>query len=234
MTPPAFPGAIPAREYVERTRIAAGKHGIEPGPTLALVCVCRDELTVNVTKWVRSTWGPPFRVGSLGGMFLAGVGGLNAALSHVPNSDGRLRVVVYAMPHVGIGPDGTIGKILRPGQDAPTSACGALTGFRAELAAGRASADLDETDLEMSLLRRRLLDDLTPGQVPDVVELTMLAHDAIRADLARAAAALPAWQDADVAVFSGIQIHTAEGDLVAPGRSTVRPAGSAIEIPQEI
>jgi limiting CO2-inducible B/C-like protein len=229
-----FPGAIPVEEYVKRTHAAAMAHGLVSGKTLAMVGVCRDELTDNLTEPVRASWGPPFRMSGMAGMLFLGAAGMRAAQHHAPGADGRQRFVIYVMPHVGIGGDGTLGVVNRPGQQQTTAACGALMGFRAELASGRVLVDLDPYDLEMSLLRQRLLRAIPYGEVPDVVALTKLARDAVLEDLVRIGARMRSWRDADVAVFSGIQIHTVDGDWVQPGHSSVRLGDTDQDIRLEI
>jgi hypothetical protein len=220
-----FPDAMPIDEFVKRTHESVLPHGLVSENTLAMVGVCRDELTGALSEPVRAAWGPPFVMGSMAGMLLLGAAGLRAAMAHAPGSDGRQRFVVYAMPHVGIDTDGVIGSVNRPGQARKTPACGALMAFRAELASRQVKGDLDPYDLEMSLMRQRLLRAIPYGNIPGVVELTTIARDAILEDLLRTAEKQPGWDEADVAIFSGIQIHTPEGDFVAPGRSSVCLAG---------
>jgi hypothetical protein len=186
---------------------------------------------VELTRRISETWGFPFRLGSLAAMLLTGRSGLAAGLAHAPKIDGRQRVVVYAMPHVGICEDGTVGSVNRPGQQGATTACGALVRFRSELADGVLRVDLDEYDAEMSLTRQRLVRELRYGVVPEIVELTTLARDVILADLLHIGELVPGWEEADVAVFSGIQIHTSAGDHIQPGRSFLRRGGEAEEIP---
>ena len=74
----------------------------------------------------------------------------------------------------------------------------------------------------MSLLRQRLLRSIPYGAVPDIIELTTITRDVILDDLGRTAARMHSWRDADIAVFSGIHIHTPDGDYVQPGHSSVR------------
>ncbi|HZE65077.1 MAG TPA: hypothetical protein VE081_00505 [Sporichthyaceae bacterium] len=231
----AFPGAIGAEEYMKRTAEALAPYGLVAEQTLAMAGLCRDELTVELTRRISETWGPPFRLGSLAAMLLAGKSGLTAAMAHAPTIDGRQQAVVYVMPHVGICEDGTLGSVNRVGQDgATTAACGALVRFRSELANGELKTDLDQYDVEMSLTRQRLLRELHYGTVPDMVELTTLARDVILDDLLHIGELVPAWGEADVAVFSGIQIHTSAGDHIQPGRSFLRRAGTGEEIPLDL
>lgn len=220
-----FPDAVPVEDYVKATHAALVPFGLASEKTLAMVGVCRDELTSALSEPVRALWGPPFAMGAMAGMVLFGSTGLRAALAHAPGADGRQRFVVYAMPHIGIDADGVIGFVNRPGQARRTTACGALMAFRGELSDRTVKGDLDPYDLEMSLLRQRLLRAIPYGEVPGVVEITLLARDVILEDLMRTAKKMREWEDADVAVFTGIQIHTPDGDLVAPAHSSVRLAG---------
>jgi hypothetical protein len=194
--------------------------------TLAMVGVCRDELTDALTEPIRAAWGSPFRMSGMAGMLFLGQAGLRAAQFHAPGADGRHRYVVYAMPHIGIDADGQVGSVNRPGQDLRTTACGALQGFRSELESGHVISEMDPYDLEMSLLRQRLLRSIPYGHVPDIVELTTITRDVILDDLGRTAARMHSWREADIAVFSGIHIHTPEGDYVQPGHSSVRIDGA--------
>ena len=218
----AFPGAIPVDDYVKRTFEAVLPFGLVSANTLAMVGVCRDELTDALAEPLRAQWGPPFRMSGMAGMLFLGLAGMRAAQFHAPGQDGRQRFVIYVMPHIGIDCDGRVGHVKRPGQDKTTTACGALMQFQSELADGRLLTDLDPFDLEMSLLRQRLMRAIPYGEVPDIVALTAIARDAIVDDLVRTAARMHSWRDADIAVFSGIQIHTPDGDYVQPGVSTVR------------
>ena len=218
----AFPGALPVDDYVKRTFQSVLPFGLVSENTLAMVGVCRDELTDALAEPVRAAWGPPFRMSGMAGMLFLGMAGMRAAQFHAPGQDGRQRFVIYVMPHIGIDDTGRIGYVRRVGQDKTTTACGALMQFQSELAEGRAVTDLDPFDLEMSLLRQRLLRAIPWGEVPDIAELTTIARDAIVDDLVRTAARMRSWRDADIAVFSGIQIHAPDGDYVQPGIATVR------------
>jgi len=219
---------------MKQTVEALAPHGLDAERTLGMAALCRDELTVELTRRISETWGYPFRLGSLAGMVLTGKSGLGAGLAHAPVIDGKQRVVVYAMPHVGICEDGTVGSVNRPGQAAATTACGALVRFRTELANGVLNVDLDQYDVEMSLTRQRLLRSLRYGNVPSVAELTAIARDVILDDLLHISELVPGWAETDVAIFSGIQIHTATGDHIQPGRSFLRRANSTTEITLEL
>jgi hypothetical protein len=218
----AFPNAMPIDEYVRRTYSSVTPYGFAMGNSLAMVGRCRDELTDRLAEPLRERWGPPFNMGCMAGMLFLGRAGLWAAQNHAPGEDGRQRYVIYAMPHIGIDEHGVVGRYRRPGQQEPTAACGALVGFQRELADGTINVDLDPYDLEASLLRQRLLRALQYGHVPDIRELTEVTRDVILADLVETSTRMRTWAHTDVAVFSGIQVHTPDGDYVDPGRSFVR------------
>ncbi len=219
---------------MKRTAEVLVPHGLTEGSTLAMASLCRDELTVELTRRISSTWGPPFRLGSLAAMMFSGASGLGAAMNHAPEVDGRQRVVVYVMPHVGICEDGTVGSVNRPGQAGATTACGALVRFREELVRGEVKTGLDQYDLEMSLIRQKLLGALRYGTVPSVLEITTLARDVLLDDLLHIGDLVPAWGKADVAVFSGIQIHTGAGDHIQPGQSFLRRANGQGQVPLDL
>ncbi len=220
-----FPGAIPVEEYVRRTYDACAPHGLVSGATLAMVGLCRDELSDALAEPIRAAWGSPFRMGGLAGMLFLGQAGLRAGEGHAPDADGRRRYVVYLMPHIGVDDEGRAGYIHRPGQGAATTACGALMGFRGQLASGSVPDGIDPHDPEMSLLRQRLVRAVPSGDAPDIVELTTIVRDVILEDFEATAARLDSLRDADVAVFSGIHIHTSQGDHVQPGPASIRRAG---------
>jgi len=218
----AFPNAMPIDEYVRRTCSSVTPYGFAMGNSLAMVGRCRDELTDRLAEPLRERWGPPFNMSCMAGMLFLGRAGLWAAQNHAPGEDGRQRYVIYAMPHIGIDEHGVVGRYRRPGQQEPTAACGALVGFQRELADGTINVDLDPYDLEASLLRQRLLRALQYGHVPDIRELTEVTRDVILADLVETSTRMRTWAHTDVAVFSGVQVHTPDGDYVDPGRSFVR------------
>ena len=64
-------------------------------------------------------------MGGLGGIPFVGRVGFGAFQAHIPK-DGHL-VILFA-PHVGIAPDGTIGKFHRENQEHLDKACGAAIG----------------------------------------------------------------------------------------------------------
>ncbi len=230
-----FPSALPREEFVRRSTEALEPHGLVPGSTLAMIGVCRDELTFPLVDRLQSVWGPAFDLSSLAGMLFLGRTGIAAARLHAPSEDGRQRFAAFVFSHIGIDDDGTAGRCRRPGVHEASAACGALEAFRGELAGGRLDVDLDPGDLELSLLKQRLLRALPYGHVPDIVELTLLARDVIFDDLRMLVDQLERGGDADIAVISGVQVHGSDRrGFVVPGRAFVHVGPDRTEIPLSI
>ncbi|MGS0688089.1 hypothetical protein ACVBEQ_23515 [Nakamurella sp. GG22] len=222
-----LPGILPAEEFVARTAAAARTAGFASGDTLPLVATCRDELLVGFTELVDRAWGPHFPIGSLGGLVFAGVSGLGAAVGHAPNR-GRRRVVLFAMPHVGIAGDGTVGMVRRPGQRAGSPACGPLVTFLREVRYGSLRLEYDRLDPEMSLLRTRLAPAMLGGHPPDLLTLTAVARDAAISDIGEINDLTGG--DGAAVVLSGIVVHGPFGqEFVAPHLAEIRFAPGADE-----
>ena len=227
-----FPNALPEAEFVAGTTAHLGSLGFTSENTLAAVAVCRDEIAASLVRAVEASWGPPFSFASLGGLPTAGRTGFVAAAQHVPRISGTQHFVLYAMAHIAIGSDGTIGSVLRPGLEDRSVACGALVALQNELVDGRAEPVLDPLDVEQSYLRWRLLPMLEPGSVPDLVALTRLVAEAIELDSAGILQVLLQEAKAtgnvvtEVAFLTGIQVHGPDGaTYVSPRWGQLHLAG---------
>jgi len=201
-------------EFADWSVAALRTHGFEPGNTLALVGVCRDELTFTFESAFAARWGAAFDISSLAGMVFLGSSGMAAAAHHAPGLDGRRRYVVAVLPHIGLAADGSVGRVLRDGQQDESTACGALVGLQHELASGARRDGIDHDDLEMSLLRRDVLDRLPVGARPDLIALTELVRQCATDEMVRLAQGLVHDADADVAVLSGVLVHHHDEDRV--------------------
>lgn len=206
-------------EFVRQTYEALWPHGFRAWNALPCVCVCRDELMRPIVENIQRTWREAFKLSGLGGMIYLGKAGLFRARDHAPNEDGVTRYVYFAIPHIGLGVNGEVGQCYRPGRKEPSHVCGALISFQEELANGNLKLDLDLDDLEQSLLKQRLFRKLKYGQVPGLVELTRLAHEAIREELERMIKlTINPSMRIDYAVLTGINIHGPERlDYIWPG-----------------
>ena len=208
-----FPGSMPEAEFVANTAELLVRQGFTVDNTLAAVAVCRDEIARTLFTDVEERWGPTFSLASLAGMATAGRTGLSAALSHAPTDNGPKHLVVYAMPHIAIDRDGTIGQVRRLGVSEPSSACGSLAALRSSLLGGHTQIGVDRFDSEQSLLSHRLKPMIGHDDVPDLVNLTKLAAADIEEDLSEIMEEVLTHPDdksappPNGASFTGIQIH---------------------------
>jgi hypothetical protein len=211
-----FQGALPEKVFVEKTLgVLAGK-GFTPENAIACVGVCRDEITQPFVEFVKEAWGEAFNFSSLAGMLFLGKTGFSAAQHHAPDEDGRERYVYFALPHIAIHEDGQIGVCRRIGRKEPSSACGALLAFQKEMESGSLNLGLDFDDVEQSLIRMRLLQEIPYGQVPDLPVLTKTTLKVIQKDLTRMIQLTVNTDRSDYAVLTGIQIHGPDRNYIWP------------------
>ena len=204
----AFPDAVPVDDYLGRVHSVVAPLRFTRDRTFAAVSICRDEMTQGFVAAVGRRWDPPFSLGGLGALPSLGRTGWRAALSHVPDADGRGCLLVFGMPHLGIDPDGVVGQSLRPFQQQPTPTCGAMTALLRSLSSGDEPLPPGLNDLEADRLRRVVDAQETAADLPrDLVALTELAVSAVDAEIWAELEALDAPADMDVAVFCGIQVH---------------------------
>lgn len=223
-----LPGCLPAAQFVARTTELLAPYGFDAENAIACAGVCRDELARPLIRQLMDAWGEAFNFSSLAGLPTLGRTGFAAARGHAPRSGGRERFVFVTLPHIGIDSGGVLGQVERPGQEQPTPACGALMALLEERHRGELRPDLDPDDIEQSLLRRRLRPLLADGHI-DIVALTRLARRAILEDLERLIAGSD-MEAVDYAVFSGIQVHAPDAELVWPAESYVVLRGDKREL----
>ncbi|WP_297211104.1 MULTISPECIES: hypothetical protein [Thermodesulfovibrio] len=191
---------------------------------IASVCLCRDEICQPVIEQIRKVWGEAFNFASLAGLFTAGKTGMKAFISHAPAIADREHYVFYAFSHVAIDENGIAGVCKRKGLES-SHACGALCNFHGELLNGKLNLKLDEDDMEMSFLRRRMLREIKFGEVPDLISLTKTNLYVILSDLEQIIKTVVDSKKADYAVFSGIQVHGPEENYIVPDDSYVSVNG---------
>ncbi|MEZ5321502.1 MAG: hypothetical protein R2698_05425 [Microthrixaceae bacterium] len=203
-----YPGALRTGDYLQKVRDALTRRDVSVDSTLASVCTCRDELAGAFGLHVRGIWGPVFDVASLGGVPAMGPAGWVSALGHIPDTHGRGCLLAFGLSHIGIDGDGTLGFVTRAGQDRPNPACGALSVLLESARQGDVPTAIDPDDFEATRLGLRLID---RSAVPSLAELTATAADTSGADLWTALDEVGLWQDHDVAVCWGTQIHGPDG-----------------------
>jgi len=225
-----FSGILTEVDYVHNTYSILKRFGFTHENCIASVCVCRDEISQSIRSYIKHTWGEAFNFSSLAGMFTAGKTGLKAAIHHAPKVDGRERYVFYVIPHMAIDEDGKSGFCKRKGMKDYTSACGALCLFLDELYSGKLFIKIDEEDIEESLLKRRLIKEISYGDIPSLLELTKIARKVIQEDLESAIGKVVDTSKSDYTMLTGIQIHTPEGTYVWPAESYVVKDGEKQEL----
>jgi len=156
---------------------------------------------------VSQIWGGAFDLTGLGGMLYLGTTGLQAALHHAPLVKGRQKFFFLACPHVAVDSFGEIGPIFRPGRVKKSNACGALMAFQGELNSGKLKISLDMDDVEYSLLKQKMVDNLEYGSKPNLPDLTKIAMKVILADLERLIKKKVEIETTDYVVCVGIQVH---------------------------
>lgn len=208
-----FPGAIPSGVgyfgAVGQITEELNRYGFTKQNTIPVVSQCRDELTKPFMDTIEDYWGDSFDISSLAGMVFCGETGFMAAMSHAPQDEfGTERYLFIAGPHIAIGPDGTIGEVLRDGRSEATTACGALKAFGNEFNSGKLQVELCYNDLEQSLVKQSLLSYLPLGQPTDLVKLTKAAQSRIYDDVERTLkATVDHGQKREYAVISGVLVH---------------------------
>eukprot|EP00047_Mylnosiga_fluctuans_P006159 m.245222 g.245222 ORF g.245222 m.245222 type:complete len:327 (-) comp14632_c0_seq1:41-1021(-) len=135
-----FPGSGPSSHIHAEVERVLSADGFTPENTLFACSVCVDEINHeddDITCLLKSFWGECFYLGGLAGVPFVGKTGFSAFSHHCPE-DGNL-FVLFA-PHVGIAPNGSIGKYARAGQSDLDNACGAAVGAFKAVEAGQAAA----------------------------------------------------------------------------------------------
>eukprot|EP01080_Neovahlkampfia_damariscottae_P002751 gene2751-4159_t len=206
-----FPGSMLLSDYISKIYNSLKKHGFKEKNTLPCVCTCRDEIAFDVTEEFKKYYkAKPFDLSSLAGMMFGGVTSLQAALSHAPmDKEEKERYIFVAMPHVAIYKDGAIGVCKRKGREELSHACGALLKFKNELdkaneEGNKLDLTLDLDDMELSLLKQRLLPKLEKDA--DLIDITKVCHDVIKDDFERILKKVMK-EEIDYAFLTAVQIH---------------------------
>jgi len=214
-----FPVVYTEAAFIEKTYKTLNKSGFDADNTIACVDVCRDEISQPAITLIKEKWGEAFNLCSLAAMFFAGKTGLSAAMHHAPIVNGKERYVFYALPHIAVGAKGQLGVCKRIGRKEASNACGALNVFLNELKGGKLNLSMDNEDVELSLIRTRLMKEIPYGQVPNLLELTKITLKAIREDIENALSRTVDTKHSDYALVTGIQIHAPDGNYIWPADS---------------
>ena len=107
---------------------------------------------------------------------------------------------------------------------------GGLGGILEKGGKGKGGFVIDNEDLEMSLIRMRLLKEIPYGHVPDLLELTKITQRVIQADLENALSKIVNTKKSDYALMTGIQIHGPDANYIWPSESYTVIKGTKKEI----
>ncbi|CAM1358571.1 hypothetical protein [Tenacibaculum xiamenense] len=118
-----FPNAKDAKDtsihYLGKMHI---EHNIDISKVLMATSVCSDDINVPSTTFFNVLFGP-FIMGGLGGIPFVGQTGMTAFAHHIPDNGSAF---IFYGPHIGITPEGHLGKMYRPRQEEMGNSCGAL------------------------------------------------------------------------------------------------------------
>jgi hypothetical protein len=152
-----FPGALPAPLVHSRIMRALDDFGMTDENTLFGCSTCPDEINSEpggLVALMEDAWGELFPMGGISGVPFAGKTGFIAFSHHVPD-DGN--VLVLFGPHVGVSEDGEVGKVLRCGQCAKSTACGAVIGaYKSCLGNNFKDDEFDPTDMQMDWIKKNI------------------------------------------------------------------------------
>jgi hypothetical protein len=236
-----FPSALGIDDFLHRLEIALYAYGFNGDNAIAMVNLCRDEITVSLKNKIDHVFGSSFNTNGLGGVLTCGVTGVAAGLSHAPVSkgSGKERYVFFSFPHISVDARGEIGTISRPGRPGSSCACGALNKALIDIKTEGVDAnckipgvheplDPEFTILKQRLARRLRYDGLGDDHVSkmNLVDLTKVAEKTISDDLNYLISQTVDPTKADYAVVTGVQIHNwgTTFDDESPNLEFVAPA----------
>ena len=175
-----YPNAISTSEGVDHfLNLLDNTFNLAPHQVMAADSICSDDLNlIEYPKRAYEMLGP-FKMGGLNGFPFTGLTGMSAFAHHVP-ADGA--VFIFHGPHIGISRAGVAGDVLRPGQHAPSSCCGAAKAALARLQHNEIKKfDLTDLDYQMNTIEQiflaqaeRILNAASP-----IVEATEVMYEAI-------------------------------------------------------
>ncbi|PRW45249.1 low-CO2 inducible [Chlorella sorokiniana] len=235
-----FPMALGVDDFLHRMEIALFAYGFNGDNSIAMVNMCRDEVTNTLKHKFDGIFGSAFNTNGLGGVLTCGVSGVAAGLSHAPisRSSGKERYVFFSMPHISIDAKGRVGAISRPGRPGVGCACGALAKALVDIQRDGLTSNCkipgvhDARDPEYTILKQRLARRLRYEGADDdkvralsLVDMTVVAERTITDDLEYLISQTVDPSKADYAVVTGVQIHNwgAKFDDNSPNLEYVAP-----------
>lgn len=128
---------------------------VEPSSVMLADSICSDDVNSIQYPARAAEFLGPFKLGGLDGFPFAGLTGMGAFASHIPD-DGA--VFIYYGPHIGITKTGAIGEIHRFGQRRNSACCGAAIGALKKLTNNQiVEGRLDHLDYQMNTIEQIVL-----------------------------------------------------------------------------
>ncbi|KAI7838860.1 hypothetical protein COHA_007383 [Chlorella ohadii] len=216
-----FGNALGADDFIQRVEMALYAFGFNGDNSIAMVNLCRDEVTVTLKQRIEHVFGSSFSTNGLGGVLTCGVTGIGAGLSHSPLCEsGKERYVFFSFPHISINASGEVGPMSRPGRPGQSCACGALIKSWNEIRSEGLTCNCkipgvhDALDPEYSILKQRIARRLRHEGATDesvkglnLTDVTKVAERTISDDLEFLISQAVDPKKADYAVITGVQIH---------------------------
>jgi len=210
-----FHNPVSETDFIATSASALATVGFTSDNTLPVISVCRDEICASFISAVETQWGKSFSLGGLAGLPFGGKMELSVAHNHAPDIHDRKRLVIYALAHIGFGPQGEVGGCVRPGMKQLNSACGALiaySGYTKEK--DKELNKIFTDDGEYGLLIYRMEKMAKPDN-HTLIDVTNAAIAVIIQDIEALTLKVLNKDTVDYAVFTGTQIHL-------PGRNLVQ------------
>lgn len=175
-----YPNAITTLDCVNKViDFFEDELGLEPSSVAYADSVCSDDVN-NIQYPARAgEFLGPFKMGGLDGFPFAGLTGMAAFASHVPDNGA---VFIYYAPHIGVTKSGALGEIHRHGQNKNSGCCGAAKGALNKLTNNQIVAGvLNDMDYQMNTIEQIVLadkDKILTAQTP-LFEATNSIYNAI-------------------------------------------------------
>ncbi|KAL4856957.1 hypothetical protein ACK3TF_002657 [Chlorella vulgaris] len=241
-----FEGSLGADDFMQRVEMALFAFGFTGDNSIAMVNLCRDEVTLTLKHRIEDVFGSAFSTNGLGGALTCGVTGMGAGFSHSPLcSSNKERYVFFSFPHISINASGEVGPMSRPGRPGQSCACGALIKATNEIKSEGLTCNCkipgvhDAVDPEMSILKQRIARRLRhEGHNDDsvknltLVDVTKVAERTISDDLEFLISKTVNTDKADYAVITGVQIHNWAKDFedASPNMEFVAPTSAYVVV----
>lgn len=149
-----FPNAKDAKDtsihYLGKMQL---EHKLDVSKVLMATSVCSDDINVPSTTFFNVLFGP-FVMGGLGGIPFVGQTGMTAFAHHIPDEGSAF---IFYGPHIGITPDGELGKMYRPRMEQTGNSCGALMLALNRFQDGNYAPVVNDDDYQQMKLEESLL-----------------------------------------------------------------------------